>query len=39
MYSRGWFEIEIIQELHNEGHMGRGKTFKLVPDQFYWQSM
>jgi hypothetical protein len=36
---KGSLRLKIIQELHNEGHMGRDKTFKLVSDQFYWPSM
>jgi hypothetical protein len=35
----GSLRLKIIQELHNEGHMGRDKMFKLVFDQFYWPSM
>jgi hypothetical protein len=28
--------LKIIQECHNEGHMGRDKTVQLVVEQFYW---
>jgi hypothetical protein len=31
--------LKIIKERHDEGHMGRDKTFQLVAEQFYWPSM
>ena len=31
--------LKIIQECHNEGHMGRDKTLQLVAEQFYWPTM
>lgn len=31
--------LKINQELHNEGHMGRDKTLKLLVDKFHWPSM
>ncbi|GFS44399.1 hypothetical protein Acr_00g0090100 [Actinidia rufa] len=31
--------LKIIKELHDEGHMGRDKTFQLVTDSYYWPSM
>jgi hypothetical protein len=36
---KGSLRLKIIQELHNESHMGRDKTFRLVTNQFYWSSM
>jgi hypothetical protein len=35
----GSLRLKIIQELHNEGHVGRDKTLKLVANQFYWPSI
>lgn len=35
----GSLHLKIIHELHNEGHVGRDKTLKLMSDQFYWPSM
>jgi hypothetical protein len=32
-------QLKIIQERHNEGHMGQDKTIQLVAEQFYWLSM
>ncbi|GFS34996.1 hypothetical protein Acr_00g0037210 [Actinidia rufa] len=31
--------LKIIKKLHDEGHMGRDKTFQLVADSYYWPSM
>ena len=31
--------LRVIQELHNEGHMGRDKTMKLVIDSYFWPTM
>jgi hypothetical protein len=31
--------IKIIQECHNEGHIGRDKTILLVAEQFYWPTL
>ena len=31
--------LRVIQELHNEGHMGRDKTMKLVTDSYFWPTM
>jgi hypothetical protein len=35
----GSLHLKIIQERHNEGHVGCEKTLKLVADQFYCPSM
>lgn len=35
----GSWRLRIIQELHNEGHMGRDRTIKLVLDSYYWPSV
>jgi hypothetical protein len=35
----GSLRLKIIKERHDEGHMGRDKTFQLVAEQFYWPSM
>jgi hypothetical protein len=35
----GSLRLKIIKEHHDEGHMGRDKTFQLVAEQFYWPSM
>jgi hypothetical protein len=35
----GSLRLKIIKERHDEGHMGRDKTFELVVEQFYWPSM
>ena len=32
-------QLRIIQERHNEGHMGCSKTFQLIAKKFYWPSM
>jgi hypothetical protein len=31
--------LKIIQERHNEGHMGRDKTIILVAERFYWLTL
>lgn len=31
--------LKIIQELHNEGHLGRDKTLQLVMNTYFWPSM
>ncbi|XP_026380121.1 uncharacterized protein LOC113274914 [Papaver somniferum] len=31
--------LKIIKELHDEGHMGRDKTFQLVSKSYYWPTM
>ena len=31
--------LRVIQELHNEGHMGRDKTMKLVTNSYFWPTM
>lgn len=31
--------LQIIKELHNEGHVGRDRTLKLVTDQYFWPGM
>lgn len=31
--------LQIIKELHNEGHVGRDRTLKLVTDQDFWPGM
>lgn len=31
--------LKIIQELHNEGHVGRDRTLCLVSDSFYWPTL
>ena len=31
--------LRVIQELHNEGQMGRDKTMKLVTDSYFWPTM
>lgn len=31
--------LQIIQELHKEGHVGRDRTLKLVADSYYWPSL
>lgn len=30
------WRLRIIQELHNEGHFGRDKTFQLVSTSYFW---
>lgn len=35
----GSLRLKIIKELHDEGHMGRDKTFKLVADSYFWPTM
>ncbi|WZZ01996.1 hypothetical protein YC2023_074324 [Brassica napus] len=35
----GSWRLHIIQELHNEGHVGRDRTIKLVMDSYFWPSM
>ena len=31
--------LQIIQELHNEGHVGRDRTLKLVTDSYFWPTL
>lgn len=31
--------MKIIKELHDEGHMGRDKTLKLISDSYFWPSL
>ncbi|KAF7113581.1 hypothetical protein RHSIM_RhsimUnG0111800 [Rhododendron simsii] len=31
--------LKIIQELHNEGHVGRDKTFALVFGSYFWPTL
>nr|GEY07105.1 hypothetical protein [Tanacetum cinerariifolium] len=31
--------LKIIQELHNEGHVGRDHTFQLLAGSYFWPSM
>ena len=31
--------LQIIQELHNEGHIGRDRTLKWVTDSYFWPSL
>ena len=31
--------LRVIQELHNEGHMGHDKTMKLVTVSYFWPTM
>ncbi|GJW71822.1 putative reverse transcriptase domain-containing protein [Tanacetum coccineum] len=31
--------LKIIQELHNEGHVGRDRTFQLLAGSYFWPSM
>lgn len=31
--------LKIIQELHNEGHVGRDRTLCLVSDSYYWPTL
>jgi hypothetical protein len=31
--------LKIIQERHNEGHVGRDKTVLLVAEHFYWLTL
>nr|GEV00025.1 putative reverse transcriptase domain-containing protein [Tanacetum cinerariifolium] len=31
--------LKIIQELHNEGHVGRDRTFQLLTGSYFWPSM
>ena len=35
----GSWRLHIIRELHNEGHVGRDRTIKLVMDSYFWPSM
>ena len=32
----GSWRLKIIYELHNEGHVGRDRTLKLLLDSYYW---
>ena len=34
--SAGSWRLKIIYELHNEGHVGRDRTLKLLLDSYYW---
>jgi hypothetical protein len=31
--------LKIIKELHEEGHVGRDKTFRLVSDSYFWPTL
>lgn len=31
--------LKIIKELHNEGHMGRDKTFELIAASYFWSTL
>lgn len=31
--------LKMIQELHNEGHVGRDRTFQLLAGSYFWPSM
>lgn len=31
--------LQIIVELHHEGHIGRDRTFKLVTDSYFWPTL
>lgn len=31
--------LQIIKELHNEGHVGRDRTLKLVTDSYFWPTL
>lgn len=31
--------LKIIQELHEEGHVGRDRTLKLVQDSYFWPTL
>ena len=33
------FRLQIIQELHDEGHIGRDRTLQLVCDSYFWPSI
>ncbi|KAF8093386.1 hypothetical protein N665_0383s0018 [Sinapis alba] len=33
------FRLQIIKELHSEGHVGRDRTLKLVSDSYFWPSL
>lgn len=35
----GSWRLRIIQELHNEGHIGRDRTLKLVLELYFWPSL
>ncbi|WZZ73881.1 hypothetical protein YC2023_085251 [Brassica napus] len=35
----GSWRLRIIQELHNEGHIGRDRTLKLVLESYFWPSL
>ncbi|GAA0152429.1 hypothetical protein LIER_10913 [Lithospermum erythrorhizon] len=32
----GSMRLRIVQDLHNEGHVGHDQTFKIISNQFYW---
>ena len=36
---QGSWRLQIIQELHNEGHVGRDRTIQLVLDSYYWPTL
>ena len=31
--------LQIIKDLHGEGHIGRDRTLQLVRDSYFWSSM
>ena len=35
----GSFRLQIITELHNEGHVGRDRTLKLVAESYFWPTL
>lgn len=35
----GSLRLKIIKELHDEGHVGRDKTLKLVADSYFWPTL
>lgn len=35
----GSWRLQIIHELHSEGHVGRDRTLQLVLESFYWPSV
>lgn len=32
-------KLKIVQELHNEGHVGRDRTLQLVAASYFWSSL
>ena len=31
--------LQIIQDLHNEGHVGRDQTLQLMVDSYFWPAL